>query len=129
MMASVTMCNALTPKLPSITREGDILVVDINSPKFVKADWIKPGALVIDMGNNTIDDPSRQSGFRVVGDVDFAEAKKVAGYITPVPKGMGPMIIAMLMQNLFIAWKRHNFSLQYNQINYFGVLGLSLIHI
>lgn len=72
----------------------------------IKGDWIKPGAAVIDVGTNSVDDPSKKSGYRLVGDVDFEEVKKVAGFITPVPGGVGPMTIAMLLQNTLESAKR-----------------------
>ena len=109
MDATVTSCNIMTRNLPKITKEADILVVSIGNPQFIKGAWIKPGALVVDVGTNVVPDPTRQSGTRVVGDVDFESAVKVAGYITPVPGGVGPMTIAMLLENVFLAWKRANF--------------------
>ena len=69
----------------------------------IKGNWIKPGAAVIDVGTNAVSDPSKKSGYRLVGDVDFAEASKVAGFITPVPGGVGPMTIAMLLKNTLLA--------------------------
>lgn len=72
----------------------------------IKGDWIKPGAAVIDVGTNAIDDPSRKSGYRLVGDVDFQEVKKVAGLLTPVPGGVGPMTVAMLLKNTLDGAKR-----------------------
>ena len=81
-------------------------VAAIGKAQFVKADWIKPGATVIDVGTNAIPDPTKKSGRRLVGDVDFDNVKEVAGAITPVPGGVGPMTIAMLMQNTLNAAKR-----------------------
>ncbi len=72
----------------------------------VKGDWIGPGAVIIDVGINRVDDPTRKRGYRLVGDVAYDEAKEVAGWITPVPRGVGPMTIAMLLQNALIAAKR-----------------------
>ena len=112
MDATVTSCNIMTKSLPKITREADILVVSIGNPLFIKGDWIKPGALVVDVGTNVIPDYSSSNRTKVVGDVDFDEAVKVAGYITPVPGGVGPMTIAMLLQNVFMAWKRANFPMK-----------------
>lgn len=97
--ATVTICHSRTKNTPEILRNADIIVAAIGRPRFVKGDWIKPGATVIDVGTNVIDDPSRKSGKRLVGDVDFDEAVEVAGAITPVPGGVGPMTIAMLLQN------------------------------
>ena len=72
----------------------------------IKGDWIKPGAAVIDVGTNSVDDPTRKSGYRLVGDVDFAAVSKVAGYLTPVPGGVGPMTVAMLLKNTVDGAKR-----------------------
>ena len=80
-------------------RQADILVAAIGKAEMVRGDWIKPGAVVIDVGINRVDDLSRPRGYRLVGDVAFEEAKEVAGWITPVPGGVGPMTIAMLLQN------------------------------
>ncbi|MGQ0613538.1 MAG: bifunctional 5,10-methylenetetrahydrofolate dehydrogenase/5,10-methenyltetrahydrofolate cyclohydrolase [Planctomycetaceae bacterium] len=97
--ATVTVCHSRTRDLASITRQADILVAAIGRPRFVKGDMIRPGATVIDVGVNTIPDPTRTSGKRTVGDVDFEGALEVAGAITPVPGGVGPMTIAMLLAN------------------------------
>lgn len=82
-----------------LCRAADILVVATGTPQMVKADWVKPGAVVIDCGINPIPDPSKKSGSRLVGDVAFPEVAEVAGAITPVPGGVGPMTVAMLMYN------------------------------
>jgi methylenetetrahydrofolate dehydrogenase (NADP+)/methenyltetrahydrofolate cyclohydrolase len=97
--ATVTVCHSRTKNIEEICRNADIVLAAIGRAHFVKADWIKPGATVIDVGTNVIDDASRKSGKRLVGDVDFEAAKEVAGKITPVPGGVGPMTIAMLMNN------------------------------
>uniref|UniRef100_A0A6A7GBL6 C-1-tetrahydrofolate synthase, cytoplasmic n=1 Tax=Hirondellea gigas TaxID=1518452 RepID=A0A6A7GBL6_9CRUS len=97
--ATVTMCHSRTIDLPSIVRSADIVVAAIGKPNFVKGDWIKPGATVIDVGINVVDDPTRKCGYRLVGDVDFNEVRNVAGALTPVPGGVGPMTIAMLLSN------------------------------
>ncbi|BFF89212.1 C-1-tetrahydrofolate synthase cytoplasmic [Drosophila madeirensis] len=97
--ATVTVCHSKTRNIEEITRTADILVVGIGVPEMVKASWIKPGAVVIDCGINVKPDPTKPSGTRLVGDVDYWEAKKVAGHITPVPFGVGPMTVAMLMKN------------------------------
>ena len=97
--ATVTVCHSRTADLPSITRQGDILVVAMGKPEFVTADMIKPGATVIDVGVNRVDDPSNKKGYRLVGDVAFGEAKEVASAISPVPGGVGPMTITMLLYN------------------------------
>jgi methylenetetrahydrofolate dehydrogenase (NADP+)/methenyltetrahydrofolate cyclohydrolase len=97
--ATVTVCHSRTKDLPAVTRQADILIVAIGSPEFVKGDWVKPGATVIDVGSNRVDDPSTDKGYRFVGDVEFEAAKEVAGAITPVPGGVGPMTITMLLFN------------------------------
>jgi len=104
--ATVTICHSRTQNLPEIVRQADIVIAAIGKPQFVKAEWIKPGATVIDVGINAIPDPTKKSGQRLVGDVDFDNAKEVAGAITPVPGGVGPMTIAMLMQNTLNSAKR-----------------------
>jgi len=104
--ATVTVCHSRTQNLPDIVREADVVVAAIGKAQFVKGDWIKPGATVIDVGTNAIPDASKRTGQRLVGDVDFENAKEVAGAITPVPGGVGPMRIAMLMQNTLDAAKR-----------------------
>lgn len=103
--ATVTVCHSKTKDLPDKVRRADIVVAAIGRPEYVKGDWIKPGATVIDVGINRIDDPSKKSGFRLVGDVAFGEAVEVAGAITPVPGGVGPMTIAMLLTNTVRAFK------------------------
>lgn len=97
--ATVTLCHTGTRNLASYTREADILIAAAGKPRMITADMIRPGAAVIDVGVNRIPDPSKKSGFRLCGDVDFEAACEVASYITPVPRGVGPMTIAMLLQN------------------------------
>ena len=97
--ATVTICHSRTENLPEITRQADILVVAVGKTEMVRGDWIKPGAVVIDVGINRVEDATKKRGYRIVGDVAFDEAVEVAGAITPVPGGVGPMTIAMLMQN------------------------------
>lgn len=97
--ATVTVCHSRTRDLPSVVRQADILIAAIGRAEMVRGDWIKPGAAVIDVGINAIPDATKKSGRRLVGDVNFEEAKEVADYITPVPGGVGPMTIAMLMKN------------------------------
>ncbi|MEN3390822.1 bifunctional methylenetetrahydrofolate dehydrogenase/methenyltetrahydrofolate cyclohydrolase FolD [Brucella melitensis] len=102
--ATVTVAHSRTKDLPAIACNADILVAAVGRPQMVKGDWVKPGATVIDVGINRIPAPERGEGkTRLVGDVDFAEAEKVAGAITPVPGGVGPMTIAMLMANTLTA--------------------------
>jgi methylenetetrahydrofolate dehydrogenase (NADP+) / methenyltetrahydrofolate cyclohydrolase len=101
--ATVTICHSRTKDLASVVRSADVLVAAVGRAEMVKADWVKPGAVVIDVGVNRIEDSSRKSGTRLVGDVAYDEVKEVAGAITPVPGGVGPMTIAMLLQNTFRA--------------------------
>jgi methylenetetrahydrofolate dehydrogenase (NADP+)/methenyltetrahydrofolate cyclohydrolase len=97
--ATVTVCHSRTRGIELYTRQADILIVAIGKPEFVSGDMLKPGAVVIDVGVNRVDDPSRKQGYRLVGDVKFQEAKQVASAITPVPGGVGPMTITMLLYN------------------------------
>lgn len=97
--ATVTVCHSRTRDIAGVVRQADILIAAIGKMEFVRGDWIKPGAAVIDVGINSKSDPTKKSGYRLVGDVNFDEAKEVAGFITPVPGGVGPMTIAMLMKN------------------------------
>lgn len=97
--ATVTICHSRTRDLADVIRGADILIAAIGRAHFVKGDWVKPGATVIDVGTNMIPDASRKSGQRLVGDVDYDAALEVAGAITPVPGGVGPMTIAMLLAN------------------------------
>ncbi|KAI0006034.1 FTHFS-domain-containing protein [Russula compacta] len=97
--ATVTQCHSKTKNLPEIVKTADILISAIGKPEFVQGSWIKPGAVVIDVGTNYIPDPTKKSGKRLVGDVDYASASRIASYITPVPGGVGPMTVAQLMFN------------------------------
>ena len=97
--ATVTLCHSLTRELGGHCRRADILIAALGAAEFVKADMVKPGAVVVDVGVNRIRDPNAKGGVRIVGDVDFARVQPVAGMITPNPGGVGPMTIAMLMQN------------------------------
>ena len=98
--ATVTICHSRTKDLPAVARNADILVVAVGRPRMVKGDWIKPGAIVIDVGMNRIEvEVDGEKKNKLTGDVDFAEGVEVAGAITPVPGGVGPMTIAMLMSN------------------------------
>ena len=103
-----------------MVKQADILVVGIGIPEKVRGSWIKPGSVVIDCGINSIDDSSRKNGYRLVGDVAYKEASEHAGYITPVPGGVGPMTVALLMKNTVLsatrAWKHTvsaNWTLRY----------------
>src|SRR5205823_4648433 len=97
--ATVTVCHSRTRSIGAITCQADILIVAIGKPQFVTGDMVKPGAVVIDVGVNRVDDPSLKSGYRLVGDVHFEQARRVAAAITPVPGGVGPMTITMLLYN------------------------------
>ena len=97
--ATVTICHSHTVDVQDLTRKADILIAAVGKPEYVRGDWIKPGATVIDVGINRVEDPSRKRGYRLVGDVAFDEAAKVASAITPVPGGVGPMTIAMLLRS------------------------------
>lgn len=104
--STVTVVHSKTKDLPSITRQADILIVAIGKPRFVTADMVKEGAVVIDVGTNRIDDPTHPKGSRLVGDVDFENVKDKVSAITPVPGGVGPMTICMLMANAVKAAER-----------------------
>ncbi|KAF7725240.1 tetrahydrofolate synthase [Apophysomyces ossiformis] len=104
--ATVTLCHSRTVGLEDIVRKADIVVAAVGKAEIVKGDWIKPGAIVIDVGTNAVPDASKKSGIRWVGDVEYAKAKEVAHAITPVPGGVGPMTVAMLMDNTRISAKR-----------------------
>lgn len=104
--ATVTFCHSRTADLRSYTHRADILVAAIGRPQFVTGDMVKQGATVIDVGINRIEDPSRKSGFRLVGDVHFEQVAPKAQFITPVPGGVGPMTVAMLMSNTLQAFQK-----------------------
>ena len=104
--ATVTVCHSRTRDVAAITRQADILVAAIGRAGFVTADMVKPGATVIDVGINRVEDATRERGYRLVGDVDFEAVSGVAGAITPVPGGVGPMTIAMLLANTLEAARR-----------------------
>jgi methylenetetrahydrofolate dehydrogenase (NADP+)/methenyltetrahydrofolate cyclohydrolase len=106
--ATVTICHSRTKNLAEITKQADILIAAIGSPNFVKADMVKEGVVVIDVGVNRINDPTAKGGCRLVGDVDFEAVKQKAKAITPVPGGVGPMTITMLMKNTVHAAKIHH---------------------
>lgn len=103
--STVTICHSRTKDLPGVVRRADVLIAAVGRAEMVRGDWVKPGAVVIDVGVNRIDDPTHPKGSRLVGDVCYAEVKEVAGAITPVPGGVGPMTIAMLMRNTVRAAK------------------------
>jgi methylenetetrahydrofolate dehydrogenase (NADP+) / methenyltetrahydrofolate cyclohydrolase len=104
--ATVTVCHSRTRDLPSVTRSADILIAAIGKPEFVTADMVRPGAVVIDVGINRVDDPSKPRGYRLAGDVAYEPVSRLASAITPVPGGVGPMTIAMLLQNTLQAMQQ-----------------------
>ena len=104
--ATVIQCHSHTPNLSELVKLGDIVVAAMGKPEFVKGDWIKEGAVVVDVGTNFVDDSTKAKGFRMVGDVEFAAASQRARLITPVPGGVGPMTVAMLLTNVLEAAKR-----------------------
>jgi len=103
--ATVTICHSRSRDLPGIVRRADVLIAAVGRAEMVRGDWVKPGAVVIDVGINRIEDPTHPKGSRLVGDVCFSEVKEVASAITPVPGGVGPMTIAMLLRNTVRAAK------------------------
>ena len=104
--ATVTVCHSKSRDLPGVCRSADILIVAMGKPEFVTADMVRPGATVIDVGINRVDDPSQPKGYRIVGDVAFGPVSEIAGAITPVPGGVGRMTIAMLLQNTLQAFEQ-----------------------
>ena len=106
--ATVTLTHSRTKNLEEITKEADIIVAALGIPEFLKGDMVKDGAVIIDVGITRVADPSKKSGFRLVGDVAFDEVAEKSSFITPVPGGVGPMTIAMLLKNTLIANKRRN---------------------
>ncbi len=104
--ATVTICHSKSRDLPGICRSADILIVAIGKPEFVTADMVRPGAVVIDVGINRVDDANQAKGYRIVGDVAFAPVAEVASAITPVPGGVGRMTIAMLLKNTLQAFEQ-----------------------
>jgi methylenetetrahydrofolate dehydrogenase (NADP+)/methenyltetrahydrofolate cyclohydrolase len=104
--ATVTVAHSRTNNLPEVVRSADILVAAIGRAEMIPGDWIKPGAVVIDVGTNRVDDPSARRGYRLVGDVHFSSASQVASMISPVPGGVGPMTIVMLMANTVASAER-----------------------
>ena len=101
--ATVTVCHTRTRDLPDITRQADILIAAMGVPRAIGAEMVRPGAVVIDVGINRVDDPSRRRGYRLVGDIDFDPVAAKAEAITPVPGGIGPMTVAMLISNTLLA--------------------------
>jgi methylenetetrahydrofolate dehydrogenase (NADP+) / methenyltetrahydrofolate cyclohydrolase len=103
--ATVTVCHSKTADLPAMTRQADVLIAAIGRPEFVTAAMVKPGAVVIDVGINRVPDATKKSGYRLVGDVDFKALSSIASKMTPVPGGVGPMTVAMLMKNTVKAFR------------------------
>ena len=104
--ATVTLTHSRTQNLSKLTQEADIIIAALGIPNFLKAEMVKEGAVIVDVGITRVADTSAKKGFRIVGDVDFEQVKQKASYITPVPGGVGPMTIAMLMKNTLNAYKR-----------------------
>jgi methylenetetrahydrofolate dehydrogenase (NADP+)/methenyltetrahydrofolate cyclohydrolase len=102
--ATVTICHSRTPDIGAHAREADIVIAAIGRPEFVTADMIKEGAVVVDVGINRVEDPSKKKGYRIVGDVHFESVAPKTSFITPVPGGVGPMTVAMLMANTYQAF-------------------------
>ena len=103
---TVTICHSGTSNLAEISRQADVLIAAIGRPQFVTLDMVKPGAVVIDVGINRVTDSTKKSGYRLVGDVDFEAVSQIASQITPVPGGVGPMTVAMLMSNTVKAYRQ-----------------------
>ncbi len=104
--ATVTVCHSRTKDLANITLQADILVAAIGKPEFITVDMVKPGAVVVDVGINSVPDASRKSGYRLVGDVDFESVSKKASWISPVPGGVGQMTVVALLENTLLAYKK-----------------------
>jgi len=105
--ATVTVCHSQTANLPAITRQADVLIAAIGKAEFVTADMVKPGVVVIDVGVNRVPDASKKTGYRLTGDVHFPTVSPLCAKITPVPGGVGPMTVAMLMKNTVRAWRQN----------------------
>jgi methylenetetrahydrofolate dehydrogenase (NADP+) / methenyltetrahydrofolate cyclohydrolase len=103
--ATVTICHSRTRNLPAVTRTADVLIAAVGRPEMVRGDWVKPGAVVIDVGTNRVEDPTQQKGYRLTGDVYFDEVKEIASALSPSPGGAGPMTTAMLLKNTVRAAK------------------------
>lgn len=103
---TVTLCHSRTPNIPAYTREADIIIAALGIPLFLKADMVKKGAVVIDVGINRIEAPEKKSGYRLVGDVDYENVAPLCSYITPVPGGVGPMTVTSLLMNTLRAYRR-----------------------
>ena len=106
--ATVTICHSRTDNLPNITSDADILIAAIGQSNFMDGNMLKPGSTVIDVGINRMDDPTRKRGYRLVGDVDYESVIEKVYAITPVPGGVGPMTITMLLNNTLKSWMKSN---------------------
>lgn len=102
---TVTICHSGTANLPALTKQADVLIAAIGRAEFVTAEMVKPGAVIIDVGINRVPDATKKSGYKLVGDVNFAAVSPLAAKLTPVPGGVGPMTVAMLMKNTVKAWR------------------------
>jgi methylenetetrahydrofolate dehydrogenase (NADP+)/methenyltetrahydrofolate cyclohydrolase len=112
--ATVTICHSQTANLASITRLADVLIAAIGKPEFVTADMVKPGAVIIDVGVNRVPDATKKTGYRLTGDVHFPTVAPLCSKITPVPGGVGPMTVALLMKNTVKARRQHSAAAAYN---------------
>jgi methylenetetrahydrofolate dehydrogenase (NADP+)/methenyltetrahydrofolate cyclohydrolase len=106
--STVTLTHSRTKNIEQITKQADIIITALGKPEFLKAEMVKDGVVVIDVGITRVPDATRQRGYRITGDVDFENVSKKASYITPVPGGVGPMTIAMLLKNTLLARERHS---------------------
>ena len=104
--ATVTMAHSKSLNIEEIVKRADIVIAAVGKPNFVKADWLKRGAVVIDVGINSVADATKKSGYRLVGDVEFEKSSKIASMITPVPGGVGPLTIAMLLRNTVNSFRK-----------------------
>jgi len=107
-MATVTVCHKMTKNIEEHTKRADILIVGVGVGHMVKKDWVKVGAVVIDIGINVLKDETRKRGYRLIGDVDYENVKEISSYITPVPGGVGPMTVSMLIKNTLKSYKNLN---------------------
>ncbi|WP_373016899.1 bifunctional methylenetetrahydrofolate dehydrogenase/methenyltetrahydrofolate cyclohydrolase FolD [Muriicola sp.] len=110
--ATVTLCHSRTKNIKELTLQADIVVSALGVPHFLKADMVKPGAVIIDVGITRVEDATKEKGYYITGDVDYEKVKEKASYITPVPGGVGPMTIAMLLKNTLLARERHRAKIQ-----------------
>lgn len=108
--STVTIVHRECPYIKTLAHHADVIIIAIGQPKFLKADMIKKGAVIIDVGINKIPDPSKKNGYKIVGDVDFDDVKDKCSFITPVPGGVGPMTIAMLLKNTLISYEKRHLS-------------------